>query len=157
MRLEQITHENRDRINEFIMRHWFTTEMVIRGEIVDMTAVDGLFIADERDIIGLITYRTDEGVLEITSLDSLREDQGIGTALLNAVIDKAKELRCTKIVLITTNDNINALRFYQKRGFDMTCLYHNAVDRSRKIKPEIPLIGEHSIPIRHEIELEMIL
>ena len=66
-------------------------------------------------------------------------------------------MKCKRIVLVTTNDNINAIRFYQKRGFDMVCLYHNAMDVSRKLKPEIPLIGENGIPLRHELEFEMIL
>lgn len=61
---------------------------------------------------------------------------------------------CYVVVLITTNDNINAIRFYQKRGFDMAHLFHNALDVSRKLKPEIPLIGENSIPLQHEIEFE---
>jgi hypothetical protein len=39
----------------------------------------------------------------------------------------------------------------------MACLYHNALDISRKIKPEIPLIGDHSIPLRHEIEFELLI
>ena len=60
-----------------------------------------------------------------------------------------------KLILVTTNDNINALRFYQKRGFDMARLYRNAMEASRKIKPEIPLVGENGIPLRHEIEFEM--
>ena len=51
--------------------------------------------------------------------------------------------------------NLNALQFYQKRGFDIVKLHINAVKQSRKIKPEIPLIGFNGIPIRHEIELEM--
>ncbi len=53
------------------------------------------------------------------------------------------------------NDNINAIRFYQKRGFDMAHLFRNAMDISRKLKPEIPLIGDNSIPLRHEIEFEL--
>ena len=91
------------------------------------------------------------------SLDSLTEKQGIGTALLNMVIQKAKEKDIQKIILITTNDNINAIRFYQRRGFDMVNLYRNMLDVSRKPKPEIPFIGENEIPLRHEIEFEMIL
>ena len=90
-------------------------------------------------------------------MDSMRENQGIGTMLLNRVIEEARKLEYRKIVLITTNDNINAMRFYQKRGFDMVHLFHNALEISRKLKPEIPLIGENSIPLMHEIEFEMIL
>ncbi|MEY8517580.1 GNAT family N-acetyltransferase [Lachnospiraceae bacterium 29-84] len=47
---------------------------------------------------------------------------------------EAKERKCQKIILITTNDNINAIKFYQKRGFDMTHLFRNALDISRKLK-----------------------
>ena len=59
--------------------------------------------------------------------------------------------------LITTNDNLNALRFYQKRGFELVAVHRHAVDESRKIKPEIPLVGENGIPIRDELGLELAL
>lgn len=71
--------------------------------------------------------------------------------------EAAREARCRRIVLITTNDNIEALYFYQRRGFDLAHIYRNALDVSRSLKPEIPLIGEHGIPLRHEIEFEMAL
>ena len=58
--------------------------------------------------------------------------------------------------LITTNDNLNALRFWQKRGFHLIKIYPSAIDKvSRKIKPQIPKMGADGIPIRDEIELEM--
>lgn len=155
MDIRTINSENRSQINEFIKSHWFSTDMVVRGEIVDMTATDGFVIYDNKEIIGLVTYRIKDDECEIMSLDSLREKQGIGTALLNKVIEAAKGVNCSKVKLITTNDNINALCFYQKRGFDMVDLYRNALDISRKLKPSIPLIGEFGIPLRHEIEFEM--
>lgn len=64
-------------------------------------------------------------------------------------------IKCDKIQLITTNDNINAIKFYQKRGFDLLQINHSAIDEERKIKPEIPYIGQNGIPIRHEVEFEM--
>ena len=73
------------------------------------------------------------------------------------MIREAKALGLRKILLITTNDNIEAMRFYQKRGFDMARLYRGALDTSRKLKPEIPLIGAHGIPLRHEVEFELLL
>ena len=157
MIFEQITKKNRSLINSFITEQWYTTKMIIRGKEIDMTAVEGIFALENERIIGLITYIVYDDTLEITSLDSLCENQGLGTALLTKVIEIAKKCKCPKIVLITTNDNIKAMRFYQKRGFDMACLYRNALDISRKLKPEIPLIGEDDIPLKHEIEFEMIL
>jgi len=73
------------------------------------------------------------------------------------MIRLAEDKGCEKIVLVTTNDNINALCFYQKRGFDMVRIYHNALDKSRSLKPEIPLVGENDIPLKHEIEFELLL
>ncbi len=155
MDIKIISSENREQINEFINSHWFSTVMVVRGEVVDMTILDGFVTYEGEKIIGLMTYKIKGTECEIMSLDSLMENQGIGTALVNKVIEIAKDNECTKIKLITTNDNINALRFYQKLGFDMAKLYHNALDISRKLNPSIPLLGNFDIPLKHEIEFEM--
>lgn len=157
MRPERIDSSTRNLINTFLEKHWFTTTMVIRGQEIDMTKADGFYFREGNEIIGLVTYFINGNILEITSLDSIRENQGIGSKLVETVIQEARERNLQKIVLITTNDNIGAIRFYQKRGFDMVRLFHNAMDFSRKIKPEIPLIGENGIPLRHEIEFELLL
>ena len=61
-----------------------------------------------------------------------------------------------RLWLITTNDNVDALRFYQRRGFRLARVHAGAVDRSRAtLKPAIPEIGAHEIPLRDELELEM--
>jgi hypothetical protein len=59
--------------------------------------------------------------------------------------------------LITNNDNLPALGFFQKRGLSLVAVYRNAVDVARRLKPEIPLVGKNGIPLRDEIELEMVL
>ena len=155
MDIQRITPDNRTAVNAFIKENWFTTAMVLRGRVIDMTKTDGYFASEDKKIIGLVTYIFYRDVCEITSLDSLVENRGLGTRLLDMAIEAAREKSCRRVVLITTNDNIRAIRFYQKRGFDMARLYRNALDVSRRLKPEIPLIGEDSIPLRHEIEFEM--
>jgi len=112
---------------------------------------------DGEEIVGLVTYRVKDGVFEITSLDSLREDLGIGTAMLEKVIAIAKARPCLKIIVTTTNDNIHAIRFYQKRGFDLVRLHHDSIKQARVLKPEIPMIGQNGIPIEHELEFEFLL
>lgn len=93
--------------------------------------------------------------LEIVSLNSLVKEKGIGTALINRIIGFAKKNEVKRIWLITTNDNINAIKFYQKRGFKIIGVYPGAVNISRRLKPSIPEIGNHRIPISDEIEFEM--
>lgn len=155
MGIRNISEQNRQQVNDFISSHWFCTNMVVRGEIVDMTKMDGFVMYNDETIIGLVTYRIKDRECEIMSLDSLRENQGIGTALVNKVVEEAIKTKCTKVKLITTNDNINAMRFYQKRGFDIVRIYQNSLEVARRMKPSIPVIGEFGIPLKHEIEFEM--
>jgi len=131
--------------------------MITKGKIHSMDKLPGFVVLVNGEIKGLITYNIEGEYCEIVSLDSLVEKQGLGTKLIQSVIEKAKEEDCKKIWLITTNDNTRAIRFYQKRDFIMVGIHINAIEKSRKIKPEIPLKGCDGIPILHEIEFEKIL
>jgi ribosomal protein S18 acetylase RimI-like enzyme len=77
-----------------------------------------------------------------------------GTALLDGARRVASGLGLRRVWLITTNDNVDALRFYQRRGLCIAAVHPGAVDRGRLAKPAIPLDGEYGIPIHDEIELE---
>lgn len=137
------------------MKHWYSTDMVVCGEKIDMTKLDGLAVLSQGEITALLTYRMKpDHICEIISLDSLIENQGTATKLLQKVFDIARTRSCQSVTVMTTNDNLKAIGFYQKRGFDMTRLHYNSVEKSRKIKPEIPLLGDHGIPLRHELEFE---
>ena len=116
--------------------------------------VDGIVGMEGEGIAALVTYTIEGDTCEITSLNSLKEGMGIGSFLIERVLETARREHCRRVVVVTTNDNIGAIRFYQRRGFDMARFYHNALDVSRRLKPEIPLIGEDGIPLRHEIEFE---
>lgn len=94
---------------------------------------------------------------EIMSLTISGVHPQIGSQLLSSVIESAKKHNCGRIIVVTTNDNTTALRVYQKMGFCFHKLRAGIVEESRKIKPQIPLIGKFNIPIRDELELEMIL
>jgi hypothetical protein len=53
-----------------------------------------------------------------------------------------------RLWVITTNDNVDALRFYQRYGFCLAAVHRGAVDRSRaRLKPEIPPVGAYGIPL----------
>jgi GNAT superfamily N-acetyltransferase len=132
--------------------------MVISSGVYDCSELDGFAVLNENgDIIGLVTYIIKDNECEIISLDSILEGKGIGTSLINEVENIALKNNCKLIKVITTNDNLSALRFYQKRGFVLSRIINNAVEKAREIKPEIPLIGNDGIPIRDEIELVKLL
>ncbi|MBQ3408571.1 MAG: GNAT family N-acetyltransferase [Clostridia bacterium] len=153
-KIERISDKTRNLVNQFFIDNWYSTDMSIRGEIIDGTKLDGFLLQEDNTIIGLVTYTFFGDICEIVSLDSKRENIGIGTALLKEIEKIAIDNNCKKMRLITSNDNLNALQFYQKRGYCITKLYPNAMDEVRKAKPNVPLIGENGIPLRDEIELE---
>ena len=157
MNIRRLTLEDLPHLRQFWRENWGDEFVVAHDVIYRPDAVDGFIAFEDDEWVGEVTYVFSGSDCEIVSLDSLREGLGIGTTLINKVIEEAREKDCRRIFLITTNDNLNALGFYQKRGFELAKIYRGAVNESRKIKPGIPLIGENNIPLRDEIELEMIL
>lgn len=148
---------DRARVADFIVQHWGAAIVVAHGVVYRPRDLPGLIALAGEELVGLVTYHIEGDACEIVTLDSTRPSAGIGTALIDAVKELARQAGCTRLWLITTNDNLLALRFYQKRGFVLVALHRNAVEQSRKLKPEIPLVGDDDIPLRDEIELEMVL
>ena len=144
-------------IEALLREHWGSTVQVTRGRLHDASRLPGYVAVYNQERAGLITYRVEGNTCEIITLGSLIKGQGIGTALVQAVSRAAVEAGCKRLWLITTNDNLTALRFWQKRGFSLVRVHRNAIEESRRLKPEIPLTGEHGIPIHDEIELDTIL
>ena len=152
-----ITTEEREWIIQFMQEHWGSDKAISRGVIHYPHNLPGFIALLNTEKAGLVTYNITGESCEIVTLDSTIPSIGVGTALIEAVKDTAIKSSCKRIWLITTNDNTNALRFYQKRGFVLVAVHRDAIEQSRKLKPEIPLIGNYGIPLRDEIELEMIL
>jgi len=153
--IRPVAADDKDWVGKFIAERW-GGDFVIAHEVIYYPRKLAGFVAEqEAEKVGLVTYHLVEHSCEIVTIDSTRSNQGVGTALIEAVRTMAQKAGCTRLWLVTTNDNIHALRFYQKRGFELVAVHRNAVTRSRRQKPSIPLNGENGIPIRDEIELEL--
>jgi ribosomal protein S18 acetylase RimI-like enzyme len=157
MNIRRLAQNDLPRLRQFWIEHWGGEEMITRGRIYRPEQLDGFVVEEGQVWVGLVTFVIDEDECEVISLDSLRADQGIGSLLIRRAADEARLRHCRRLFLITTNDNLHALGFYQKRGFAIVTVYRGAVNESRKIKPGIPLVGMDGIPLRDEIELEMAL
>ncbi len=153
--IHRLTAADLPRLRQFWKERWYAEFVVAHGTIFQPENVSGFLALDGNDWVGLVTYTFLDTDCEIVSIDSLRENEGIGTALIEKVVEEAKASQCRRVHVTTTNDNLRALGFYQKRGFQLCALRVNAMEGTRKLKPEIPLIGEDGIPLRDEIELEM--
>jgi ribosomal protein S18 acetylase RimI-like enzyme len=129
--------------------------MITRGNVYHPEQLEGFVVEDGEEWFGLVIFFIKDHECEITSLDSLREWQGIGFTLIDKTLKEARARNCKRLFLISTNDNLRVLAFYQKRGFELVAVHRRAVNESRKRKPSIPLVGMNGIPLRDEIELEM--
>jgi len=127
-----------------------------RGETLNALDLPGLVADDDGRGVGLLFYRFDGEDCELFLLLAATPAEGIGTALVEALVARAAGRR--RIWVVTTNDNLRALRFYQRRGFSLCALRPGAIDAARlHLKPSIPLTGDDGIPRRDELELERIL
>ncbi|WP_369902747.1 GNAT family N-acetyltransferase [Bacillus manliponensis] len=154
MEIQKITKDMEEKVKEFMVENWGSTVMVSRGHLHELHKLPGFIALENGQIKGIVTYAVAGDSCEMVSLDSFSEKKGIGSELVECVVTEAKKQGLQKVWLITTNDNTNAIRFYQKRGFVMTYLYIGAVEEARKLKKEIPQTGYDGIPILHEIQFE---
>lgn len=141
-----------DRVARFLTeRH--ARPVARRGELLDPMQHPALLAVAGGDLAGVLTYIPSTASCEVLTLHVADQWRGIGTALLDALVRSAGP-RWTQLRVTTTNDNLNALRFYQRRGFALAELRAGAVDAARSaLKPAIPLRGCHGLPIRDELEL----
>lgn len=156
--IRPLERSDREWVAHFLDDRWGTTQIVSRGKAVYGHLLPGFMAekaaGDEAENIGLITVNIIGKECEITTLDSLTEAAGVGTALVEAVEMWAEEADIQRLWLVTTNDNLAALKFWQKRGYHLVAVHRNAIAQSRRIKPQIPITGLNGITIRDEIELE---
>ncbi len=126
--IRELRSGDRPRANRLIQEQWGSTRIVTRGRIHETDTLPGFVALRDDQPIGLVTYRIEGSQCEIVTLNSLVEGVGVGSALIAAVKSAALRAGCTRLWLITTNDNVEALHFYQKRRFRLVAVYPNALD-----------------------------
>ncbi|MCM4077572.1 GNAT family N-acetyltransferase [Paractinoplanes hotanensis] len=134
---------------------WGTTVVVAHEVRYDAAALPALLAWCDGGPVGLLTYTIGPDGLEVVTIDAVVPHAGIGTVLLAAAAEKAWAAGAERLWLVTTNDNLDALRFYQRRGLRLVAVHSGAVDRARALKPAIPLVGAHGIEIHDELVLEL--
>lgn len=147
----------REQVNLILTEEWGNVKIVVHGEWFDLSKSKAFVCIEENKIVGIITYCYKDNKCEITSLVSLKEHCGIGQKLMSLVVDECRLSDMKKIFLVTTNDCIRAYKFYQQFGMELEEVRLNQLDVSRKMKPEIPSIGEDNIPLKHELQFCIVL
>ncbi|MCA9902385.1 MAG: GNAT family N-acetyltransferase, partial [Anaerolineae bacterium] len=128
--LRAIVDADRPWLREFMRQQWGSEFVVSRGEKHEPALLPGFVAEKDGQVVGVATYHVSGAACELMTIDSLVEGQGIGAALIDAIKTAARASGCVRLWLITTNDNIDALRFYQKRGFRLVAVYPDAIAQS---------------------------
>ena len=155
MEVRPLTDADRDWVERMIVERWGDAIVTGRGGLWKPAELPGFAAFEGGKCVGLVTYELDGEACEVVTIDALREGVGIGTALLSAVVEAARAAGCVRVQLLTTNNNLRALAFYQKRGFRLVGLRPGAIDEERALKPSIPAFDASGLPIRDELHLEL--
>lgn len=128
-----------------------------KGVLVDASVLPGFVATDLGGgrPVGLLIYNVAHGECEVVAIISTEESRGVGRALMEAARVRAEASGCSRLWLITTNDNARAFRFYQLWGMDLCAFYRHGARRSREVKPSLPQRGADGIPLEHELEFEL--
>ncbi len=135
--------------------HFGSSRVASRGVLHDALSLPGLVAEEDSQPLGLLLYRLDHDECEVVVLMSVLRRQGIGRSLMAAVQEIAIDAGCTRLWLVTTNDNRGALEFYRAIGMRLVAIHRGAVHDARRLKPEIPEFNENGVPIEDEIEFEL--
>jgi len=157
MTIEAVSGGHRAFVDAQIAESWAGPFVASRGVLHDTRGHSGHVAVEDGAVVGYILYRVAGGECEITVLESIKEGQGAGRALINAALGVARAAKCRRVWLITTNDNTHAIRFYQRFGFALRAVHIGSMEEARKLKPQIPALGFDEIPISHEFEFEILL
>jgi ribosomal protein S18 acetylase RimI-like enzyme len=141
-------------VEEALRQWWGSRQVVTHGEEFDAALLPALIAGDRR---GLLTYRVAPPTVEIVTLNAVQSRQGVGTALVEALAAELAASDVREIRLTMTNDNLDALRFYQRRGFRIAAVRPGAVDAARRVKESIAMVGNYGIARHDELELVRVL
>jgi GNAT superfamily N-acetyltransferase len=155
--IRPVVPQDEEWISQLMADHWGSDTVVVHDTVYKPADLPGFIAVRGQEPVGLATYHVEMNECELVTLDSLLPSAGVGSALVDHVRGVAEEAGCQRLWVITTNDNLDALRFYQRYGFSLVAVHRDGVTKSRQKKPQIPEVGYHGIPIRDEIELEMTL
>lgn len=155
MQVIPIAPEHREYLAQRLAHHWHTTTIRSRDFPYDAVSLPGFIAIVNGSPAGHLTMAHLAGEAEVVTLAADVEGRGIGTALLAAACDAARALGHARIFLTTSNDNLHALGFYQRRGWRIVAVHPGAIDRARIHTPALPIAAPNGIPSRDELELEL--
>lgn len=155
MHVRPLRDGEREWLADEVAATWGSPRVVSRGRVHEPASLPTLVCEHGGDLLGFAAYEIAAGGCELVAIAVKRRGEGVGTALFNAVARVARGAGCHHLWVVATNDDVDALRFYQRRGMRLATVHRGAVDEARRLEPEIPTVGEHGIGLHDEVELDL--
>ncbi len=153
--IREATDGDRPAVRALFESDFGRTKIVAFGEVMDIDQMPALVAFMTAELSGALTYRLLGDALHMVALatDPMWQRSGVGGHLVAEAELLARRLTLQRTVVATTNDNLPALYFYQRRGYRMTDL----VPGSISIHTGQEAAGFAGIPVRDEVRLEKLL
>lgn len=148
---------DRHALEEMLRLRWSDGTIFVRGRLLNPQDVEAFGAYIDNRLHGVVTWRVEDGTLYMLTLNNITDRRGVGGVLMDTMVDMGRKKGFPFMRALLTNDNVAGLRFYQRRGFRIVAAHPGVIDMMRQLKPSIPPMGMHGIPLRDEIELEIVL
>jgi GNAT superfamily N-acetyltransferase len=137
---------------ELFRRDFGRTSIASFGEVIPLEETSTIVADMQGDISGALAWKPRDNALQIVALatDPMWQRSGVGGQLLAEAELLARRLKLQRLIVATTNDNLPALHFYQRRGYRLTDFVPGSI--LAHTGPEVP--GFAGIPVRDELRLE---
>jgi ribosomal protein S18 acetylase RimI-like enzyme len=141
---------------ELFERDFRGTTVLAFGEPMALSDLPVIVAEMKDDVAGALAYRLLPDAFQIVALatDPMWQRSGVGGYLVAEAELMARRLALPRVIFCTTNDNLPALYFYQRRGYRITQVVPGAL--LPHVKPGFAC-GFAGIPVRDEIRLEKLL
>ena len=127
------------------------------GALVEAAGLPGHLATLAGRRVGLVLVDVKHREYEVVAISTSEPRRGVGRALMERCFAEARATGCRRVWLVTTNNNLAAIAFYQRLGMDLRALHRHALRVSRELKPTIPGHDAAGVRIDHELEFELLL
>jgi ribosomal protein S18 acetylase RimI-like enzyme len=155
LEVRPLTQDEWPQLRDLLVREWGSTRIVSRGRVHDASRAVAIGAFEEGDLVGLTTYVRSREECEVLTLNAFKPRRGIGSTLLAEIAREAKLAGCKRLWLITSNDNLGAISFYERQGLRLAAVHRGAIDEARRLKPSIPEFAPDGTRIHDEVEFEL--
>jgi len=144
-------------VAETLVREWTSTSVARLGELMEAAELPGHLATVAGRRVGLVLVDVRHREYEVVAISTSEPRRGVGRALMECCFAEARAAGCRRVWLVTTNNNITAIAFYQRLGMDLRALHRHALRVSRELKATIPERDADGVRIDHELEFEVLL